>query len=44
MGENVPHLEVNELVLFDYNIFNNDYQHDSGVLYNLFQIGHLVNY
>ena len=33
-GENVPHLEINEVVLVHYNIFlNNDYQQDSRVLY-----------
>ena len=32
-GENVPHLEVTEVVLAHCNIFNNDYQQDSRVLY-----------
>ena len=32
-GENVPHLEITEVVLVHCNIVNNDYQHDSGVLY-----------
>ena len=32
-GENVPHPEITEVVLVHCNIFNNDYQHDSGVLY-----------
>ena len=32
-GENVPHLEINELVLVHCNIVNNDYLHDSRVLY-----------
>ena len=32
-GENVPHLEVTEVVLVHCNIFNNDYQQDSRVLY-----------
>ena len=31
-GENVPHLEINEVVLVHYNILNNDYQQDSRVL------------
>ena len=31
-GENVPHLEINELVLIYCNIFNNDYQQYSRVL------------
>ena len=32
-GENVPHLEVIELVLVHCNIVNNDYQQDSRILY-----------
>ena len=32
-GENVPHLEITEVVLVHCNIANNGYQHDSGVLY-----------
>ena len=32
-GENVPHLEITEVVLVHCNIINNDYQHDSRVLY-----------
>ena len=32
-GENVPHLEITELVLVHYNIFNNNYQQNSRVLY-----------
>ena len=32
-GENVSHLEINEVVLVLCNIVNNDYQQDSGVLY-----------
>ena len=32
-GENVPHLEITEVVLAHCDIFNNDYQQDSGVLY-----------
>ena len=31
-GENVPHLEITEVLLVHCNIFNNDYQHGSGVL------------
>ena len=31
--ENVPHLEITEVVLVHYNIVNNDYQQDSRVLY-----------
>ena len=32
-GENVPHLEITEVVLVHCNIVNNDYQQDSQVLY-----------
>ena len=32
-GENVPHLEITEVVLIHCNIINNDYQEDSRVLY-----------
>ena len=32
-GENVPHLEINEVVLTHCDIANNDYQQDSRVLY-----------
>ena len=32
-GENVPHLEIKEVVLVCCNIVNNDYQQDSRVLY-----------
>ena len=32
-GENVPHLEITEVVLVHFNILNNNYQQDSGVLY-----------
>ena len=31
--ENVPYLEITEVVLFHCNIVNNDYQQDSRVLY-----------
>ena len=33
IGENVPHLEINEVVLIHCNIVNNDYQQDLRVLY-----------
>ena len=33
-GENVPHLEITEVVLVHCNTANNDYQQDSRVLYN----------
>ena len=32
-GENVPHLEITEVVLVHCDILNNDYQQDSPVLY-----------
>ena len=32
-GENVPHLEIIEVVLVHCNMVNNDYQQDSRVLY-----------
>ena len=32
-GENVPHLEITEVELVHCNMVNNDYQHDSRVLY-----------
>ena len=32
-GENVPHLEITEVVLVDCDIVNNDYQQDSSILY-----------
>ena len=32
-GENVPHLEITEVVLVHCSIVNNDYQQDSIVLY-----------
>ena len=34
-GENVPHVEIIEVVLVHCNIVNNDYQQDSRVLYTL---------
>ena len=46
-GKNVPHLEITEVVLIHRNIVNNDYQHDSRVLYTFVLnklINHLVNY
>ena len=32
-GKDVPPLEITEVVLAHFNIINDDYQHDSGVLY-----------
>ena len=37
-GEDVPHLELAELVLVHCNMVNNDYQSDSRVLYTFIQI------
>ena len=34
-GENVPHLEITEVILVHCNIATNDYQQDSGVLYTI---------
>ena len=42
-GQNVPHLEITEVVLVHCNIFNNDYQQDSKSCIHLFLINHLVN-
>ena len=36
-GENVPHLEITEVVLVHCNMVNNDYQQDSRVLYTFIQ-------
>ena len=41
-GENVPHLEITEVVLVHSNIVNDDCQQDSRVLYTLFQINRSV--
>ena len=35
-GENVPHLEISEVVLVHCDIVNNDYQQDSRVLYTIY--------
>ena len=32
-GENVPHLEITEVLLLRYNVVNNDYQHKLRVWY-----------
>ena len=32
-GENVPNLKITEVALVHYNMVNNDYQHDSRVIY-----------
>ena len=32
-GENLPHIEITEVVLVHCNMLNNDYQQDSQVLY-----------
>ena len=44
--ENVPHLEIAEVVLVHCNIVNNDYKHDSRVLYTFVSnksSGHLLD-
>ena len=43
IGENVPHLEITEIMLVNCNIVNNDYQQDSRVLYT-FQSHHQLQY
>ena len=43
-GENVPHLEITEVVLVHCNIVSNDYQQDSRLSYTLFLINHLLVY
>ena len=43
-GENVPHLEIVELVLVHCNLVNNDYQQDSRILFTFVQTSHLVVY
>ena len=42
-GENVPHLDITEVLLVHCNIVNNDYQQDSRVLY-MFVSNRLVAY
>ena len=42
-GENIPHLEITQIVLVYYNIVNNVYQQDSIVLLAFRVINHLVN-
>ena len=32
-GENLPHLEITEVILVHCNIVNNDYQQDSSLVY-----------
>ena len=45
-GKNVPHLEITEVVLINYNIVNDDYQLDLIVLYTFVlnkSFGQLLN-
>ena len=42
--ENVPNLEIIEVVLVQCNIANNNYQQNSRVLYTFVPNNHLVNY
>ena len=43
-SENIPHLEITEVVLVNFNIDKNDYQQDSRVLYIFVLITYLVHY
>ena len=43
-GENVPHLEVTEVVSIHCNTVNNDYQQIQGSYIHLLLTNHLVNY
>ena len=46
-GENLPHLEITEVVLVHCNMVNNDYQQDSRVLYTFVPnktFGHFIRY
>ena len=43
-GENVPHLEITEVVLVHCNIVNNDCQHNLRVLHTFVSNKNLVNY
>ena len=43
-GENIPHLEITEVLLTHYNIVNNDYHKDLRICIYLFQINHSVAY
>ena len=42
--ENIPHLEIFELVLIHCNLVNNNYQQNSRIYIHLFQTNHLVVY
>ena len=41
-GENVPHIEIKEVLLVHCDIVNNDHQQDSKPYIHIFQINHLV--
>ena len=41
-AENVPHLEITEVVLVHYNIVNNDYQQDSRISYTFKQMNKTI--
>ena len=43
-GENVPYLEITEVVLVNCNIVNNDDQQYKSIVYIFFLINLLVNY
>ena len=40
-GENIPNLEINEVILVHCNVFNNSYQE---FCIHLFQMNHLVSF
>ena len=41
-AENVPHLEITEVVLVHYNIVNNDYHQDSRISYTFKQMNKTI--
>ena len=43
-GENIPYLEITQVVLIHCHTVSNNYQQDLRVLYTFFRINHLVNY
>ena len=43
-SENVPHLEITEVLLVHCNIINNDYQQDSRILYKFVPNKSIIRY
>ena len=43
-SENVSHLKLTEVVLVHYNIVNNDYHHNSRVLYTFVPFWSIIRY